>query len=308
MPVDKERGSRPGSKAVVTPGDVVDGKYRIERILRSGGMGVVAEAVHLRFEERVAIKFLHPDVCDSDEARERFEREARAAFKIKSEHVARVLDVGSMPHGVPFIVMELLEGSDLADVLESQPGVAVEVAVDYLVQVCEALSEAHGQGIVHRDLKPENLFLVPRHDGTSCVKVLDFGLSKVTTGQRRERALTTNAQPMGTPQYMSPEQWASAADVGAATDIWSLGVIAYELLTGVQPFVERHLPQLCNQILNAEPPTMAEHASPSNPPIVMPRLRTWRSSCRATATTMRGRAPTASRGGRAASTASTTSG
>jgi serine/threonine-protein kinase len=253
---------------LVAPGRLVVDKYRIERVIGTGGMGVVVEAWHLGFDERVAIKFLMPQAGTDDEALARFEREARAAFKIKSEHVCRVIDVGKLDartggssERVPFMVMEYLEGRDLGEILTARKGLAIEDAVDWILQACEAVAEAHVAGIVHRDLKPENLFLTHRADGTPCIKVLDFGLSKIQSAAGtvpRERALTAVRQVMGTPQYMSPEQWMSAAEVGPAADIWALGVILFELVTGVQPFDKEQVAQLCHQVLHAEPEPLAK--------------------------------------------------
>jgi len=246
---------------IVQPGELVADKYRIERVMGIGGMGVVVQAFHLHFEERVAIKLLHPHLIESDEARARFEREARAAFKIKSEHVARVIDVGALAKArVPYMVMEYLEGTDMADILAERTRLPIEDSIDFIMQTAEAVGEAHTLGIVHRDLKPENLFLTLRSDGTTCIKVLDFGLSKLHTPaspRKRERTLTSTRQPMGTPQYMSPEQWMSAKDVGPSTDIWALGVMLYEFVTGAQPFNRDQLPQLCTMVLQGEPVPMS---------------------------------------------------
>jgi serine/threonine-protein kinase len=252
---------------VVSPGEILAGKYRVERLLGHGGMGVVVEAWHMHFEERVAIKFLLPQMGANVEALARFEREARAAYKIKCEHVARVIDVGTLPGGAPYMVMEFLEGTDLADVLAKQRQLPISVAVDYILQACEAVAEAHALGIVHRDLKPENLFLTRRPDGTACIKVLDFGLSKLPSNSSgsRERLLTASAQVMGTPQYMSPEQWLSARDAGTASDLWALGVLLYELVTGVQPFNREHMAQLCTLVLSGEPEPMTKYR-PDTPP------------------------------------------
>jgi serine/threonine protein kinase len=241
---------------VLAPGDVIAGKFRIDRVIGRGGMGVVVQAWHLDFDERVAIKFLLPGAGANEEARSRFEREARATFKIKGEHVARVIDVGKTEGGLPFLVMEYLEGQDLADVLATKRTLPIGDAVDFILQACDAVAEAHAQGIVHRDLKPENLFVTQRPDGTPSIKVLDFGLSKVR-GPTRERSLTTTDQLMGTPHYMSPEQWVSAQNVGPSADLWALAVILYELITGQPPFRGEKLSDICNQVLQAEPPPMA---------------------------------------------------
>jgi eukaryotic-like serine/threonine-protein kinase len=239
----------------IEAGVVLAGKYRVERVLGQGGMGVVVAAHHLHLDSEVAIKFLLPEALFNLEAVARFGREARAAVKIKSEHIARVTDVGTLESGAPYMVMEYLRGSDLAAVLRDRRTLALEDAADYLLQACEAIAEAHVLGIVHRDLKPANLFLVRRPDGSPCVKVLDFGISKVTTltGSADDHAMTKTAAIMGSPLYMSPEQLASARDVDARTDIWALGVILFELLTGDAPFFADTLPQLCAAILAREP-------------------------------------------------------
>ena len=244
----------------LSPGDVVAQKYRVERVIGRGGMGVVVQAWHLDFDERVAIKFLLPTGGDAEAARERFGREARATFKLKGEHAVRVIDVGETESGMPFIVMEYLEGSDLADILAELKRLPIGDAVDYILQACDAVAEAHAQGIVHRDLKPENLFVTHRPDGSPAVKVLDFGLSKVRTSSGA-RALTTANQVMGTPHYMSPEQWLGAADVGPPADLWALAVILYELITGQPPFRGDKLAEICARVLDAEPPPMALYRS-----------------------------------------------
>ncbi len=239
-------------ETVARAGDVLLDKYRIERILGRGGMGFVAEAWHLQLDERVAIKFLLPSLAKDADAVARFEREARVLFKLKSPHVCRVLDVAKGEHGAPFLVMEFLEGHDLSALLTERQGSPIADAVDYVVQACEAVGEAHARGIVHRDIKPENLFLAKSPEGLKHIKVLDFGLSKVAAakGAKRERTLTNTGQSMGTPDYMSPEQWLSTRDVGPATDQWALAAILYELITGYPPFEGESLPMLCTQVLH----------------------------------------------------------
>jgi serine/threonine protein kinase len=237
-------------------GDVLAGKFRIERVLGVGGMGMVVSAMHLQLDERVAIKFLLPEALMNPEAVARFGREARAAVKIKSEHIARVTDVGALETGAPYMVMELLRGRDLSDLLRDHGALPVPLAVEYVLQACEALAEAHALGIVHRDLKPANLFLTHRADGSPCVKVLDFGISKVTrpTGSGSDMGMTRTQSILGSPLYMSPEQMASARDVDQRTDIWAMGTVLFELLTGRVPFEAETMPQLCTLILHAEPP------------------------------------------------------
>jgi eukaryotic-like serine/threonine-protein kinase len=237
-------------------GDILAGKFRIERVLGVGGMGMVVSAMHIHLDERVAIKFLLPEALANAEAVARFGREARAAVKIKSEHVARVIDVGALETGAPYMVMELLRGNDLSVVIREQGALPVHVAVQYVLQACEALAEAHAIGIVHRDLKPANLFLTARADGSPCIKVLDFGISKVASvsGSGSDMGMTRTQAIMGSPLYMSPEQMASSRDVDQRADVWAIGCVLYELMTGRVPFEAETMPQLCTLILHQEPP------------------------------------------------------
>src|SRR5690349_15668982 len=196
-------------------------------------MGVVYAATHLQLGQRVALKFLRPDQTKDAEIIERFLREARAVVRLRSEHVCRVVDVGSEGE-TPFIVMEHLDGHDLATVIKQGGAVRPTIAVDYVVQACLGLAEAHAAGIVHRDLKPSNLFLTRRPEGTPLVKVMDFGIAKA--GGRMDARLTDSAAIMGSPSYMAPEQLKSARDVDARADVWSLGVVLFELVTARRPF------------------------------------------------------------------------
>ncbi|HEX6274620.1 MAG TPA: protein kinase [Polyangiaceae bacterium] len=239
----------------VKEGDVLAGKYRIERVLGEGGMGVVVAAMHLQLDERVAIKFLLPGALHNPEAVARFAREARAAVKIKSEHVARVSDVGTLETGAPYMVMEFLQGRDLAAVLAHGGPLAPADAAEHVLQACEALAEAHALGIVHRDLKPANLFLAKRADGSPCVKVLDFGISKLTSASSSgaDFGMTKTHAIMGSPLYMSPEQMSSTRSVDARADIWAVGAILYELTTGSVPFLADSMPLLCGMILQEAP-------------------------------------------------------
>ncbi len=240
-------------------GQVLAGKFRIERVLGQGGMGVVVAATHLQLDERVALKFLLPDALGNPEAVERFAREARAAVKIKSEHVARVSDVGTLESGSPYMVMEYLEGQDLASYVRATGAMAVPSAIEFVLQACEAIGEAHALGIVHRDLKPANLFVTSRVDGSPCIKVLDFGISKLTMpGTGQELNMTKTNSVMGSPLYMSPEQMSSTRSVDMRADIWALGVILYEILTGRVPFEAETMPQLCGMILQDPPPPLRD--------------------------------------------------
>jgi serine/threonine-protein kinase len=244
------------------PGSVLAGKYRVEKIIGQGGMGVVVEARHIALDERVALKFLLAEYAHHPEAAARFLREARAAVKIKSEHVARVSDVGTLDSGAPYMVMEYLNGSDLSQVLETRGNLPIDDAVDFLIQGCEAIAEAHSYGIVHRDLKPANLFLSKRPNGNLIVKVLDFGISKMAEPGVDNLTKTTAA--MGSALYMSPEQMQQTRGVDHRTDIYALGVALYELLAGKQPFYADTLPQLCAEVLTGTP-TPIRFARPDVP-------------------------------------------
>jgi serine/threonine protein kinase len=247
----------------VNPGDILAGKYRVERVLGAGGMGVVVQATHLELDERVALKFLLPEALENAEAAARFVREARAAVKIKSEHVARVIDVGRLENGAPYMVMEFLEGADLNALIERGP-LPIEDAIDYVIQACDAMAEAHAAGIVHRDLKPSNLFLTRRADGSGLIKVLDFGISKMNVPDVSAAGLTHTSAFMGSPYYMSPEQMRSARNVDHRSDVWSLGVILYELVAGTPPFVAPTLPDLLAKIMT-EPPAPLREKRPDAP-------------------------------------------
>ena len=257
----------PANAAPVKAGDILDGKYQIERILGLGGMGVVVAARHLQLEQRVAIKFVLPGAIFNAEAMQRFAREARAAVKLRSEHVARVLDVGTMQQGMPYMVMEYLEGRDLGDLIENQGPLRPTDAADFVLQACEAIAEAHASGIIHRDLKPRNLFVTHAVDGKPLVKVLDFGISKQTAmgSSAGDLSLTSTTTVMGSPNYMSPEQLRSAKTVDARTDIWAIGVIIYELLTGAVPFVAETVTQLTAMVLQ-DPPRPLEELRKDLPP------------------------------------------
>ncbi len=235
----------------VKSGDLLADKYLVERVLGVGGMGVVVEAVHLELHEARAIKVMLPEALEEKDAVERFVREARAASRLKSEYVARVHDVGKLDNGLPYIVMEHLEGSDLRMLLKSRGRISVEEAVHYALQACEALAEAHSVGIIHRDLKPGNLFLTTRGDGSPCVKVLDFGISKQIGIDDEE--MTKTHTVLGSPEYMSPEQLRTPRGVDARTDIWSLGVILYRLVTGELPFKGENITALVSLVLQSKP-------------------------------------------------------
>jgi serine/threonine protein kinase len=244
----------------VREGDVLAEKYRVTRLLGIGGMGAVVEAQHLVLGQRVAIKIVLPNFATDHERVQRFLREAKAASALRSEHVAKVLDVGMLPGGVPYLVMEFLEGTDLAKLLKERDRLPTEEAAEYILQACEALAEAHARGLVHRDIKPANLFITRRVDGSPLLKVLDFGIAKGQGGINEGMAsadLTSSNALLGSPLYMSPEQMRSARDVDMRSDIWSLGIVLYKLLTGKVPYEASTFGELCMLIVQqtAPPPT-----------------------------------------------------
>jgi eukaryotic-like serine/threonine-protein kinase len=246
----------------VHAGDVLSGKFRVERVLGVGGMGVVVAATHLQLGKLVALKFMLKQALAYPDNVARFEREARAAVRLRSDHVAKVTDVGRLDDdglagsGAPYMVMEFLEGEDLDAFLRRNGALPVQQAVDFVLQACEAIAEAHSLGIIHRDLKPKNLFLTERLNGEPLVKVLDFGVSKIV-GAPEELSLTATTQVLGSPSYMSPEQLRASRDVDLRTDIWGLGVILYELLTGSLPFPATTLTQLTAMVISDPPKPIA---------------------------------------------------
>ncbi len=251
-PNEKEKPKPP-----LAIGDVVAEKYRVESILGEGGMGFVFAATHLHLGHRVALKVLNSTSAADREVTERFLREGRAVARLQGEHVARVSDVGTIPTGEPYLVMEFLEGRDLAKELSARGPLPVAEVVEFIAQTCEALAEAHVRGIVHRDLKPANLFLSQKLDGEPLVKVLDFGISKITQGDEAvmdSDNITVTSSLVGTPKYMSPEQIQDSRSVDSRTDIWGLGTIFYELLTQNRPFAAPSLALVCVKILHEEVP------------------------------------------------------
>jgi serine/threonine protein kinase len=248
---------------MIAPGTVLAGKYTVERVLGEGGMGVVVAATHLELGHKVAIKLMLPQASEHAEMLARFEREARAAAGLSSEHAARVTDVGRLENGMPFMVMEFLEGEDLGQRIARERQLSIAEVVRLFTQACMGLHDAHANGIVHRDVKPANLFLATRTSGRVVLKVLDFGIAKAEPSTTNP-SLTRTTAVLGSPQYMSPEQLSSTKTVDARTDIWSLGAAFYEALTGVAAFPSQTLAELHVKIL-MEPPVAPRALRPEVP-------------------------------------------
>jgi len=237
-------------------GDTVAGKYRIDEILEGGGMGIVAKATHLNLRRPVAIKILHRDLAELPDTVERFRREARALAMLQSEHAVKVLDVDELPEGIPYMVLEYLEGQDLDRVLEERGYLPVTEAVGYVLQACDAIAESHLHGIVHRDIKPANLFLTHGPNGAPLVKVIDFGVARAkalaSEAPDSELSLTTAGSTVGSPLYMAPEQLRGER-VDLRADIWALGITLYELLAGQTPFESAEQPFTPARVLRTPP-------------------------------------------------------
>ena len=240
----------------VAVGDVVGGKYVVHGVLGRGGIGVVVAAEHMMLRRRVALKFLRPELTTEPDVVQRFLREGRAAAQLRSEHVARVIDADTTDCSTPYIEKELLQGRDLAAVLKDEGPRPLGPAVDYVMQACEAVAEAHAVGILHRDLKTANLFLTRSAVGLPLVKVLDFGLSKIEDA-RSDAGLTSDNHVFGSPHFMSPEQMRASRDADARSDIWALGVVLYTCLAGRVPFEGGYLTEVCSAVLSCDAPRLA---------------------------------------------------
>jgi eukaryotic-like serine/threonine-protein kinase len=234
----------------VTPGTILVDKYHVDQLLGIGGMGRVVKATHLYLRQPVAIKILLPEMIESSATVARFLREAQATVKLRSEHIARVIDVGTLPDGTPFMVMEYLQGNDLNQILRHHGPQAPNVVVDLILQACEGIAEAHAGGIIHRDIKPSNFFITLKPDGSMLLKILDFGISKAPVGYDD---LTGTQTIIGTPSYMAPEQMKTAKAADPRSDIWSLGVVMYQLLAGRPPFEAENYAALVLKV-GMEPP------------------------------------------------------
>ena len=251
----------------IATGNLVDGRYLVGEIIGQGAFGLVFEAKNVELDEKVALKTMRPEIAVDTAMVARFAREAKAAASIKSEYVATVYDVGTGSDGLPYIVMEYLDGKNLGDLLEKNGPFPAQTAVEYALQICEALAVAHSKGIVHRDIKPENLLLAERAGGMHVVKVLDFGISKAALtgsifGDQLPIVKTVNL--MGTPLYMSPEQVRCSDGVDLRSDIWSLGMVLYEIIAGTTAFEASSITEICAAILE-QPPAAIENYCASLP-------------------------------------------
>jgi serine/threonine protein kinase len=256
----------PAILAKLGVGTIIEGKYRVDEVLGRGTMGVVVAATHLHLLESVALKFINVRVSSrGEDFRARFRREAQLSAKLRSEHIARVIDVGVWQGGTPFMVMEHLAGMDLRKVIKTRGPLPLDVALDYVVQVCEGLAEAHGLGVVHRDLKPSNIFITQRPDGTDLVKILDFGISKWSVEEDMNE-LTQSGVVLGSPKYMAAEHLFGSANVDARADVWSIGAIFYAMLVGRSPYDFTNIMHLCAELATENPPGSLCDVRPDVPP------------------------------------------
>jgi serine/threonine-protein kinase len=249
--------NRTDMEDTIAEGQVIAGRFRVGRELGRGGTATVWFATHVKLGAPLALKVMLSQFKADPHATARFLREARAMARLSSDHVARVLDVDVTDDGRPYIAMEYVEGSNLAEILRTRRRLPYSEAATYICQTAFALSEAHALGIIHRDLKPGNLLVTTRRDGSALVKVLDFGISKVPLTDS-EHQLTLQEVSIGTPSFMSPEQLRGSRDVGTASDIWALGVILYQLTTGRLPFRADDMPSLCLAILDQPIPRVQD--------------------------------------------------
>lgn len=235
-------------------GRLIADRYLIGPVIGEGGMGVVYAARHVGLDAPVAFKVIRPDLKNDPEFVQRFLNEARAAASLKGEHIAHVHDVGQLESGEPYLVMEHLEGIGLEAFVGARGRLGEYEAVKLICEACAGLAEAHAMMLVHRDVKPANLFLARRPDGSSLLKILDFGISKHFSNG--SVGLTSPERSLGSPWYMSPEQMTNASEVDQRTDVWSLGVVLFELLTGAHPFDGGTVPEVCSRVLTAPSPLL----------------------------------------------------
>jgi eukaryotic-like serine/threonine-protein kinase len=251
QPVPEEAPA--GFRVPFERGQVLGGKYEVEELIGVGGIAFVMSARHVGFDSLVALKFLRPELAQLPDARAHFTIEAQNNFRLESEHIVRVLDVDELPQGLPYMVMELLQGRDFRTALAHGP-LNVPLAAEYALQVAAALAAAHASGLVHCDIKPENLFVLNGAGDEPWLKVLDFGIARAVQGLPGSAQRVVSSGAVGSPPYMSPEQVRASADLDARTDIWSLGCVLYELLTLRVPFHRSSRMESCAAVLEQEPP------------------------------------------------------
>ncbi len=244
--------SAPISSVSYLPGELIDQKYELVEHIATGGQAVVWRARHIALERLVVVRMLREDLAHHPSLALRFVEEGRILASLENEHIARILDYGRLPSGVPFMVMEYLHGQDLRALLATEGALPISMAASFVIQACIGMEEAHGKGVVHRDLKPENLFFC---NNAKRIKILDFGISK---GANAERHLTNPGIPLGTPSYMAPEQLGGVAVVDGRADIWGLGTVLYELLSGVSAFEGSSVTHTCALVLSGEPKALRE--------------------------------------------------
>lgn len=233
-------------------GAVIAQRYRVDGVLAEGGMGIIYRGWHLTLCQPIAIKVVRPELLKNAEAVSRFLNEARAMASLHSMNVAQVLDVGRIRGDTLYMVLEYLEGVDLRTMLDNEGALPLGRAADYIIQACAAMQEVHALGIVHRDIKPENLFIANLKDGRKILKVIDFGISK-RLDENEGRSFTAPDRSLGSPQYMPPEQISSPDHVDGRADIWSLGVVLFELLSNALPFRAHNMTATCARVLCGEP-------------------------------------------------------
>jgi hypothetical protein len=250
----------------LTPGTILLDKYRVDAIIGTGGMGRVVRASHMYLHQPVAIKLMLPELATDQDTVARFLREAQANVRLRSEHIVRVLDVGTLASGTPFMVMEYLEGNDLNQILCHHGPQLPSVVCDLMLQACEGMAEAHSMGIIHRDIKPSNFFITQRPDGSMLLKILDFGISK---SQVAVSDLTGTQTVMGTPTYMAPEQMKSGKRADARSDIWSMGVVMYQLVQGQPPFAGESYADLVIKVGTEDPMPLHVQLPPGLSDVIM---------------------------------------
>lgn len=273
MPIDvgddstlMSSGPRPFTRSsenvgTLSCGQVLGERYRVGQVLGTGGMGIVYEARHVGLGSPVAIKVIRPELAEHSEPLSLFKHEARATALLRSEHTVRVFDFGELESGAPFLVMERLEGQDLGELISNSGRLPVDVAVEYAMQACAGLAAAHSVGLIHRDIKPANLFLDQHRADEGVIKVLDFGASKWLWTDPLDAPAADVSASVGSPVYQSPEQLANPYEVDQRSDIWSLGAVLFELLTGERAFASPESNQVFSNILYEATPSIREHGT-----------------------------------------------